>query len=106
MIDGDGHLIEYLPLLRDWMAEDAGEDVAKGFDLGVQGSALTRQIPHDKNRELVSSPSSWLGLPSCNTSDRPTAAAVSSQLDSMPSKVILPPMVPFRRIARARRPSY
>ena len=73
VIDGDGHLIEYTPTVRDFIAEDAGEDVAKGFDLVVKGSALQRQIPYDKKRELGSSRTAWWGLPARNTLDRATA---------------------------------
>ena len=32
IIDSDGHHVEYLPLVRDFIAEDAGEDVARKFD--------------------------------------------------------------------------
>ena len=32
IIDSDGHLIEYLPLVRDFVVEEAGEDVAQRFD--------------------------------------------------------------------------
>ena len=32
IIDSDGHLIEYLPLVRDFIVEEAGEDVAQAFD--------------------------------------------------------------------------
>ena len=32
IIDSDGHLIEFLPLVRDLLVDLAGESVAKGFD--------------------------------------------------------------------------
>ena len=31
-IDGDGHLIEYQPLVRDFVVEIAGEEIAQRFD--------------------------------------------------------------------------
>ena len=33
VIDADGHQIEYLPLVRDLLVEDAGEDLGSPFDL-------------------------------------------------------------------------
>ena len=41
IIDSDGHLVEYLPLVRDFLSRDAGESVAKAFDR-VTHSALPR----------------------------------------------------------------
>jgi predicted TIM-barrel fold metal-dependent hydrolase len=73
VIDGDGHLIEYLPLVRDFLVEEAGEDVAKGFDRLVHGSELARLAPLDRKRELGLSRSAWWGLPAKNTLDRATA---------------------------------
>ena len=59
VIDGDGHLIEYTPLVRDFLVEIAGEEVAKRFDVGVQGSRAVRQIPVDKRRELGVTRFAW-----------------------------------------------
>ena len=73
VIDGDGHLIEYTPTVRDFIAEDAGEDLARGFDSVVQGAALQRRIPYEKKRELGASRTAWWGLPARNTHDRATA---------------------------------
>jgi predicted TIM-barrel fold metal-dependent hydrolase len=73
VIDGDGHLIEYNPLVRDFIVEEAGESVAKRFDLLVHGSQLTRQVPLAKRRELGTSRFPWWGLPARNTLDRATA---------------------------------
>ena len=73
VIDADGHLIEYAPLVRDFVAEEAGEAVAKRFDGLVHGSQLTRQVPLAKRRELGISRFPWWGLPTRNTLDRATA---------------------------------
>ena len=35
IIDSDGHLIEYLPLVRDFLVEEADKSVATGFDRRV-----------------------------------------------------------------------
>ena len=73
VIDGDGHLIEFTPTVRDFMAEDAGEEIAKRFDQVVQGAGLQRQIPYEQKRTLGSSRTAWWGLPARNTLDRATA---------------------------------
>ncbi len=73
VIDGDGHLIEYTPLVRDFMVEIAGEEVAQGFDLMSNGGALARQLPLEQKRSLGLSRFPWWGLPTRNTLDRATA---------------------------------
>ena len=73
VIDADGHLIEYAPLVRDFLVEEAGEDVAKGFDRLIHGSEFMRRVPREKKRELGLSRTAWWGLPARNTLDRATA---------------------------------
>ncbi len=55
VIDGDGHLIEYTPVVRDFVLEEAGEDVAKRFDAIVHSSELAREIPFEKKRDTIRS---------------------------------------------------
>src|SRR5262245_62327582 len=73
VIDADGHLIEYNPLVRDFLVEEAGESVAKRFDALVHGSELMRQVPRESQRGLGISRFPWWGLPARNTLDRATA---------------------------------
>ncbi len=73
IIDGDGHLIEFVPWLRDLIVEIADESVAKQFDALVHGSAAIRGVPEDARRELGISRSSYWALPARNTLDRATA---------------------------------
>jgi predicted TIM-barrel fold metal-dependent hydrolase len=73
VIDADGHLVEFTPLVRDFVVEEAGESVAKRFDTLVHGSQLSRQVPLEKKRELGMSRYAWWGLPCRNTLDRATA---------------------------------
>jgi predicted TIM-barrel fold metal-dependent hydrolase len=73
VIDGDGHLIEYIPIVRDFVVEIAGEEVAKRFDMMVQGSALMRQVPLESKRGLGMTRMAWWGVPTSNTLDRATA---------------------------------
>jgi predicted TIM-barrel fold metal-dependent hydrolase len=73
VIDADGHLVEFTPLVRDFLVEEAGESVAKRFDTLIHGSQLSRAVPLGKKRELGISRYAWWGLPSRNTLDRATA---------------------------------
>jgi predicted TIM-barrel fold metal-dependent hydrolase len=73
VIDGDGHLIEYIPIVRDFIVEIAGEEIAKRFDQLRNGSVTLRGIPHDLKRGLGMTRIPWWGLPTRNTLDRATA---------------------------------
>lgn len=73
VIDGDGHLIEYLPMVRDLIVDIAGADVATRFDQVTAGSSLLRQVPPSSRRAVGLSRSAWWGLPTRNTLDRATA---------------------------------
>lgn len=73
VIDGDGHLIEYQPLVRDFLVEIAGESVAQRFDALSHGPKLTRSMSREQRRQLGIPQLPWWGLPSANTLDRATA---------------------------------
>ncbi len=73
IIDGDGHLIEFVPWLRDLIVDSADESVAKRFDTLVTGSAAVRGVPEEARRQLGISRSSYWALPARNTLDRATA---------------------------------
>ena len=73
VIDADGHLIEFLPLVRDFLVDEAGESVARRFDAVVHSSANVRTLSPDQRRQLGISRTGWWGLPSANTLDRATA---------------------------------
>ncbi len=73
VIDADGHLVEYTPLVRDFLVEEAGESLAKRFDVLVHGSRMARGVPLDKRREFGITRYAWWGLPCRNTLDRATA---------------------------------
>ena len=74
VIDSDGHLIEYTPLVHDFIAEDFGEDIAAQFDRVTHSAAGRAATPsYDKRRELgIHSAGIW-GIPTRNTLDRATA---------------------------------
>lgn len=73
IIDTDGHVIEFLPWVRDLVVDIAGDDVAKRFDQMVNGNASVRQVPTELRRRAGVTRSAWWGLPARNTLDRATA---------------------------------
>ncbi len=73
VVDADGHLLEFIPLVRDFVAEIAGETVAQRFDTVVKGAALTRGLDVRTKRSLGLVRHGWWGLPARNTLDRATA---------------------------------
>jgi predicted TIM-barrel fold metal-dependent hydrolase len=74
VIDADGHLLEYLPAVRDNVVDLAGESVAQELDLVVNsGRALLALPPGDERRRAGRYRNSWWGVPTRNTLDRATA---------------------------------
>ena len=73
VIDGDGHFIEYLPLVRDFVAEDFGKDIANRFEQMSKSSQLVRKVPVESRRTAGISRTAWWALPAQNTLDRATA---------------------------------
>src|SRR2546428_1004744 len=73
IIDADGHIIEYLPLVRDILVEVGGSPLAERFDLVVAGGRLTQSLTPAQRRELALMRVPWWGIPTRNTLDRATA---------------------------------
>ncbi|GAA4962153.1 hypothetical protein GCM10023205_27340 [Yinghuangia aomiensis] len=73
VIDSDGHLIEYLPLVRDFIAEDAGTDLAAVFEKMSNTADRRRAVPdRAKRRDLGIHATAVWGIPAANTLDRAT----------------------------------
>jgi predicted TIM-barrel fold metal-dependent hydrolase len=83
IVDADGHLLEFVPLVRDFLVEVAGEDVAKHFDTVTRSSALTRALDVTTKRSLGLARHGWWGLPARNTLDRATATIPKLLYDRM-----------------------
>ena len=73
IVDGDGHIIEYLPLVRDILVELAGPALAERFDLVVASGRLTQALSPAQRRELALMRVPWWGIPTRQTLDRATA---------------------------------
>lgn len=73
VIDSDGHLIEFLPFVRDLLVDRAGESLAKGFDAIVESGRTLQGVGDEVRRRhgIIQSP--WWGIPTRNTLDRATA---------------------------------
>ena len=86
VIDADGHQIEFLPLVRDLLVEDAGPEVATGFDLVLGAGGLVRDLTPAQRRDLAITRPPWWGLPAASTLDRATAmlpGLLRSRLDEL-----------------------
>src|ERR1700712_775710 len=73
VIDSDGHLIEYIPVVRDFIAEDFGKDIAGQFDRVTRTAAgrVAFKTPQERRSNGVFSSAVW-GIPTENTLDRAT----------------------------------
>lgn len=73
VIDGDGHLIEFLPLIRDFLVELGGASLGAGLDRLTEGPAQIRALDPATRRAAGISRTGWWGVPTRNTLDRATA---------------------------------
>jgi predicted TIM-barrel fold metal-dependent hydrolase len=73
VVDADGHIIEYLPLVRDFLVDEAGTSVAKRFDEIVGSAAGVRALAPEERRRFGIARTGWWGIPSANALDRATA---------------------------------
>ena len=73
IIDSDGHAIEYLPLVRDILREQAGPGAVAGLDHVTSFGAVARTLTPEQMRAAALVRTPWWGLPARNTLDRATA---------------------------------
>ncbi len=73
VVDADGHLIEFIPLVRDYVVELGGAAVGDRFDVLVDSSRITRLLDSSAKRAAGVSRTGWWGLPARNVFDRATA---------------------------------
>ena len=73
IVDTDGHVIEFLPWVRDLVVDLAGDDVAVRLDQMIDGAATVRRVPDELRRKVGVTRTAWWGLPTRNTVDRATA---------------------------------
>jgi predicted TIM-barrel fold metal-dependent hydrolase len=73
IVDADGHIIEFIPLIRDFIEEEAGTAVAKRFDAVIGSAGIVRQLDATTRRAQGISRTGWWGVPARNSLDRATA---------------------------------
>ncbi|GMU79419.1 MAG: hypothetical protein AMXMBFR46_22110 [Acidimicrobiia bacterium] len=73
VVDGDGHLVEFLPLVRDFLVELGGASLGQGLDRLLDGPGLVRPLDATARRAAGISRTGWWGVPARNTLDRATA---------------------------------
>ncbi len=72
VIDADGHLVEFVPLVRDFLVELGGESLGVGLDRLVRAPAALRALDPATRRAAGVSRTGWWGVPARNTLDRAT----------------------------------
>ncbi len=72
IIDADGHAIEYLPVVRDILRAQAGDDAVAALERVTRSGAITRTLSAEQQRAAGISRTTWWGLPTRNTLDRAT----------------------------------
>jgi predicted TIM-barrel fold metal-dependent hydrolase len=86
VVDADGHLLEFVPMVRDLLGDEAGGEVVDRFDVVVGSSGLRRGLGVDDRRRLGLARTGWWGVPARNTLDRATAMLprlLHSRLDEL-----------------------
>lgn len=73
VIDADGHIIEFLPILTDYVAQEAGSAVAARFEAMANSGAARRQLDIGARRSNAIARTGWWAVPARNTLDRATA---------------------------------
>lgn len=86
VIDSDGHAIEYLPLVRDILKAQAGEEAAAALERTTGSASAMRGLGAEQMRGAGMIRISWWGLPARNTLDRATAllpALLAQRIEEM-----------------------
>ena len=72
VIDADGHIIEFLPAVRDFLVEEGGRKLADDFDAVVAAGRAPESMPLDARRAMGGFKLTWWPYPAENTLDRAT----------------------------------
>jgi len=88
IIDSDGHVLEFLPAVRERLRELAGEELAKGFDSILHAQQTARQLTAEQRRDFGLFRVTWWGFPARNSLDRATAMLPKLQYERLPEQGI------------------
>ena len=72
VIDADGHIIEFLPAVRDFLVEEGGRKLAEEFDAVVEAGRRYESLSFDERRALGVFKLTWWPYPAKNSLDRAT----------------------------------
>ena len=72
VIDADGHIIEFLPVVRDYLVEVGGRKLAEEFESVLAASSLIESLSEDEGRSAGAFKMTWWAYPARNTRDRVT----------------------------------
>lgn len=72
VIDADGHIIEFLPAVRDFLVEEGGRKLAEEFDQVVEAGRRLETLSIDERRAMGAFKLTWWPYPAENTRDRAT----------------------------------
>src|SRR5580700_5480111 len=70
IVDGDGHIVEVMPVFVEYLRDTVGEGIANKF---AQSQARLSATPEERRNRWLIQPNLW-GAPTKNTLDRATAA--------------------------------
>jgi predicted TIM-barrel fold metal-dependent hydrolase len=84
VIDGDGHLVEFIPAVRDELVSLAGEEVACQFDAVFDAGRRLRELDADQRRSHGLFRMSWWAFPTANTLDRASALLPGLMAERLP----------------------
>jgi predicted TIM-barrel fold metal-dependent hydrolase len=88
VIDSDGHLIEFLPSVREHLRELGGSDLVEGLDGVLGAQQAVRDLSPAARRNLGLFRMTWWGFPARNSLDRATALLPKLQHERLPEQGI------------------
>lgn len=72
VLDADGHYIEFLPAVRDFLVEEGGAGLAREFEQVLASGRQLAQLPTEERRALGAFQLTWWPYPAENSLDRAT----------------------------------
>ncbi|MFP6639198.1 MAG: amidohydrolase family protein [Myxococcota bacterium] len=70
VVDADGHMVEFLPAVREHLVTLAGEELASGMDQMFDVSRAVKDLDTDTRRAMGLFKMSWWAFPTTGTLDR------------------------------------
>ncbi|MHA7839192.1 MAG: amidohydrolase family protein, partial [bacterium] len=72
VIDADGHMIEFLPVVRDFLLEAGGRKLVQEFDEVLAAPRRLDSLPESDRRAMGLFKLTWWAYPARNSLDRAT----------------------------------